>query len=185
MTSARNTSLSIEYRLWQILVQSGWCASLLAESLVADPTNTLSFGSADIKQPWVFFDSAVKNTSRERVNVYVGGTLVDPTTYTVNFITGRVLFTSAPAGAVTADFDYFIAGVMENFEEGEDQVVTPILDMVTLPVVAYGITGFSGSPFAIGSSSLDRSYPLTITVLCQDDGQKKDLGDDQIGRAHA
>jgi hypothetical protein len=180
MTSARNTSLSIEYRLWQILAQAGWFTSVTGELLVADPTNPLAFGSADIKQPWVFLDADAKNASRDRVNVYLDGTLVNPMSYKINFLTGQVIFPSAPTGAVTADFDYFVAGVIENFEEGDDQVVAKILEVITLPVVAYGLSGFSGTGFAIGSTALDRSYPLTIDALCQDDGQKKDLGDDLV-----
>ena len=177
---ARNTSLSVEYRLWQILVQAGWTLFVEGEALVPVDPQATTFQHPDIKQPWVFLDTSGKKATRNRVDVYVDGTLANRDDYTIDFLAGTVAFNTAPQGAVTVDFNYFVANVVENYPEGDDPVVAQTLEKWHLPAIAYGLTGFRGNAFAIGSTALDRVYPLTIDVLCSDDGQKKDLADDLV-----
>ena len=176
-SSAKNTSLSVEFRLWQFQAQAGWVVSVTGVDMTA-AAGTKTYTSSEATQPWCFISADGTALTRNRIKVYVNGALVVPSTYSINFKGASVTFNSPPGGAVTADIDYFAAHVVENFEEQEDQVVEEILKELDLPIIAYGLTGWGETPFAVGSTVADRSYPLTIDALCQDDGQKKDLGDD-------
>lgn len=175
MYSTRDLTLSIEYRIYQLMAQRGWVFSETAVAMTAitgDNIPANSYTAASIMQPWYFFDNSILNTSRSKVVIYRNGTVLNPTAYTVDFRHGRISFPAHASGTITADITHFAAEVREGYPQDEE------LSMATLPIAAFNIEGKQPKPFAVGSATDLNTYPLTIDLLCENDGQRKDLADD-------
>jgi len=184
-STIRNSFLSVEYRLWQVLVQANWVITETGVPLTAVAGASGTYTSLDIPFPWCFLDSNGLNPTRDRVKIYENAALVDPADYTLDFRNRTVTFKVPPTGTVTADLDYFACSVIENFEEEQDQVNSVPMKIARMPLIAYGLSGMTGIPFAIGTTAIDRNYTLIINASCINDGQKKDLADDLVTRLMA
>ena len=168
--------MSLEYRLWQLLYQDGWSYSEEAVALdpvtsQGTPANTYGYTNS---YPWVFWNAAVKNPSREHITVYRNGVPLSPTSYDVDFINGKIRFKSTVTGNITADISHFTGHVIEGYPD-EDT-----LKMLDLPIIAYDVEGKKGRPFMIGGSNREYTFPIAIDILAQDKGQVKDLMDSVV-----
>lgn len=169
-STTRNLSSSLKYRLWQLLYQDGWfCAD---EGLALSPVDGVprAYGIQN-GYPWVFWDQAVKNPSRNHITVYRNGVVVSPAAYVVNFDRGYVQFKQAVTGAITADLTHFTVNLTEGFPDDAQLLAA------ALPVVSFSVGGKGGRPFAIGGDVAEWTYPIEIDVLARNDGEAKDLMD--------
>ena len=174
-STTRNVSMSLQYRLWQLMYQWGWyysdeAAPLASVSGDGVPPYSYSY-SIDNGYPWVFWDANTKNPSLAHITVYRNGVPVSPAIYAVDFAQGRISFKSQVTGAISADVSHFTFHLTEGYPDKDR------LEMLDLPIIAYEVEGKRGSPFAIGTVARDWSFPVTIDILAQDDGQRKDLLD--------
>lgn len=165
-------SLSIEYRLWQILRITGWTHTVTGLPLekiegVGVPDHTYGVLNG---RPWVFIDDE-GSPVRDEVTVYDGGGAVDLSTAVVDWKNARVTLPAAPTGEVTADVHYFTVDVVgEHLVEGE-------VDQGQVPLISLSLDSLRQRPFAIGTMRQWADFSGEINIWARTRSQAQDLMD--------
>jgi len=189
-SSLRDISMSIEYRLWQIMCQGGWMIDNDYCDLVPDvradaPPNSfcLSFdmGGPDPVEgggyPWVFWDANAINTNHDNQTIYYNGQVANTSNYSIDFLNGRVSFTTPIQGTITGDINYFPFHLMEGYPHRT--TATIIMDR-SLPIIAFTVNGMGGPACDLRSAACDYRIPLSIYIMAQNDGWRKDVCDSLV-----
>ena len=178
----RDISMSIEYRLWQLMYNAGWYVSVNAAPLVADtrtgaPANSYCIQDTGFGlKPWVFFDANTVNSRPDHITIYSNGNPANPGTYSLDFLNGRVSFNNPTTATISADLYFFPFNVRKGYPK--ETAATQLLQQSELPIIAYETTGFGGPPCDLRSTARDNRIPLTVYLMCRNDGERMDMGHD-------
>jgi hypothetical protein len=167
-SSITNTSLSVYFRIIQILRQNGW--------MIVNPGTPMAvvtgqtYAPATATHAWVYMDDN-GNPWPSGVVVYDGGRALGSGEFSVNYLQNQVTLAAAPSGQVTADLTCLAIGVQEGYP---DEVA---LKDAELPLVSYEFVDEGATAFAIGTAIEWREQHVDVDMLTRNDGEKKDLLD--------
>lgn len=173
VSELRNISLSIEFRIWQILRQMGWHSQKTNWPLVKvteEGVAAETYGKVN-GNPWVFINPSLM-PEENNIVIKANGVVVPRNQYSIDFRKGRITFNSPKTEPITANVLVSVVNVRKGYPDDE------WLDKSDLPVVAYSIEGFSGDPIGIGTALQDRHKFITVDILARNDGELMDLSDD-------
>jgi hypothetical protein len=174
----RSIELSVDYRIWAILIQNAWSipvagmsmAILATDPVTSDVMPANTYQSSD-GMPWCFLNNN-GDVDISSIKVYDNGQALDPSSYYIQHRNGRVVLNNSPVGAVTADALVSAVHVVEGYPDNE------WLTKHNLPAVAWFNPVTAGESFSIGTILEDRASFFTIDILANNPGELSDLMND-------
>lgn len=169
----RDVVLSLEYRLWHILKEYGWTRSI--QNLPLTPLNERGVPANTYAAigglPWVFLNGQ-GNGTKESLVVYVDGSIVDNTEYTVDWINSRITFGSVPVGQVKVDVDYFTVRINQGYADTKE------LTLKDIPLISYIDESVTEEYYAVGTHAMWNKPYFELDLITRTRSQRQDLTDD-------
>lgn len=170
----RDVILSVEYRLWNILLHSGRTRSasnfpLKPLSGPRIPPNTYGIEGGF---PWVFIAKDGINP-KQKVNLYDSGSPITDNSYSINWLHSYVSLDSQASGQITADFDYFEVNVNQGYNQNE-------LKRSDLPLISFWPSANVSTPLGVGTRSVFSEIGFEVELLATSRNQLQDLMDELV-----